>query len=132
MKARGIVVAVAALVCGCRVGPGSYRYATDPHGASITIEMASGHLGGELLEATDEGVLLVTGGRELHFVHYRAVHHGEVAQFPDLEWQADRSPDAKHVGELRRISRFPQGTTPAIRRALLEAYGQAELRTWQN
>jgi hypothetical protein len=124
------VLAVTALAAGCRLGPGAYRHATDPEGVSVTITMAQGSIGGELLEATQEGVLVLSGGSEIHSVPYAAVRKLEVAQFRDLGWSGDRPPSGRSILLLRRISRFPQGTTPELRRQLLEAYGRTEIRNW--
>lgn len=128
MRARAALLLMTMLAAACSLGPGRYRHAASPEGASVTIELAGGTLGGELLESTAEGVLLLDGGRAIHFIPYADVREAEVTQFPDLGWAGGQSPGPRELALLRRISRFPQGTTPQLRAKLLEAYGQTEVR----
>ncbi len=133
MRGHRYALLVLALTFGCSIGPGYYRRAMDARGAAVSIEMAGGGervpSGTELLETTPEGLLLLTPGGEFIFVRYEAMRGAEIPQFPDLDLPAGQPPIAGDLALMRRISRFPQGTTPELRSRLLAAYGKTDIET---
>jgi hypothetical protein len=92
---------------------------------------------GELLEAREDGLLLLTGsretatpaagpasGRRITFVRYRNLREarfGNVA--PSLE--GGQAPSPRALEKLRRVSRFPQGLGRELLDELLRGCGQA-------
>jgi hypothetical protein len=127
--ASGIVtaVALASLASGCSYGMTAERFtpAHEPAGAVVELQTGAGPLSGELIEVADSG-LVVLAGKTLRRVPYSAISSGHLAQ-TKITVDAAHIPQGDRRERLRLLSRYPQGLTPELLRALLTAYGQAEL-----
>lgn len=135
MSVRDVARLAGALaLAGCSIGPGGYRQAEKPGGATVQVEWTGGagvaSFGGELLHADEEGlVVLLPGAHRVVRVPYAEIRHAEVLQFDDLDLQRGRAPSAPALARLRRLARFPQGLTPEVEAALLEAYGRESIES---
>jgi predicted Zn-dependent protease len=97
--------------------------AHQPDGVTVQIQTNAGTLSGELIEVSDSRVIVLSGNT-LRGIPYSAIAKSRVNQ-------TNISIDARNIAprrdRLRLLSRYPQGLTPEMLRALLNAYGQAEL-----
>ena len=125
MRPLTLLVLGISLLCGCQVGTQAKNYppATGPAGAIVNIELSDkSKLSGELLAVEPTSLLL---------------RIPEVVRVPLAQVRSGRAPkvgfDGKLTGNsrerLRLISRYPQGVNPELEAQLLQAYGQAEVRT---
>jgi hypothetical protein len=141
MRAHAAVLLLASSLPACHVGIGVDRFAPAqrPEGIAATLWLDGRRtLAGELLEASDAGLLLLSdrgpqadGGRppaegappkaRVVSVPYAAIRK---ATFAQLFFEA-RGAWHPRRETLRRVSRFPQGLTPELRERLLAAHGQA-------
>jgi hypothetical protein len=125
---RLLVFALLALSAGCTVGPRveNVGLAREPRGASVTLQVGNRTFTGELLEVQDTALLVLSNAQAVTLVPYRLLSKGEA----EGRWRVQRGgrpPTAAQRENLRRVSRFPQGIDAELRRALLAAYGQAEV-----
>ena len=121
------VVALASLASGCSYGMTADRFkpAREPAGVAVHLQTSAGTLSGELIEVTDSA-LVVLAGKTLRKVPFSAVASGRVDQ-TNITIAAGQIPQLVLRERLRRLSRYPQGLSPELLRALLAAYGQSEL-----
>jgi hypothetical protein len=129
MSRTPIVLLLALLLGGCYVGRRAENIdlAWQPRGAMVQLQTGAGSVNGELLEVQDTALLVLDLQKRVSLVPYRAIRLGEAEMVRDVT-RDGRTPSEAHRQRLARISRFPQGLTPETQRALLDAYGQAELR----
>lgn len=118
---------LATVAAGCRVGPrlDNYAPAQHPHGVAAQLQTGSGAVRGELLEVQDTALLLLAPERALILVPYSQIREGS---FGPAGVDISGTPSLRAQERLRTFSRYPQGLSPELRRQLLAAYGQAELR----
>lgn len=123
---RTLSVALLLVLGACTFGPRveNVALARQPRGASVTLVTSTQTIRGELLEVQDSALLVVADLR-ITLVPYHAIRRGEAELVPHLTGDG-RVPSSYHIERLRRVSRFPQGLTPELRRALLDAYDQSE------
>lgn len=120
----------------CHVGPQVEQLRTplSPKGANIEIVLNSGNSSnrpthqGELLDVRDTGlvVALHTG---VHFFPWNTVFKATGTELKSLRTDLRDSKDLEHpsINELRLVSRFPQGLSIELQRALLAGLGQDEI-----
>lgn len=133
-KARLIswVIIIAALFghgCLRTIGPTTRTLATIQGPRGVVIEMRTNQraMTGELIAIRDEG-LVVLASQQLTLVPFQAIR---VANFEQLgqpySLRDGRPPDTVVRERLRLASRYPQGLSPEVLAAFLQALGQAEL-----
>ena len=145
MKLRLIILLAFLANTACHVGPriDEFEQARRPEGVPTTVRLhygylEGGELSGELLEVTNDGLLLAipdmrTGlmtGKQLVFVPYAAMIDIDVDEL-GLKFlsETDSKPKrVRHQEELRLMSRFPQGLSAQLLERLLAAEGQSTVR----
>jgi hypothetical protein len=127
-----IVAALALLVPGaCVFGTRLEQFAPahGPQGATVSLRTHERELEGELLEARDEGLLLLEAvapglrgtagtGRRLVLVRYARIRRARFAGV-GLGIFDGNTPKARDLRRMRQLSRFPQGVAPELLQALL-------------
>ncbi len=109
----------------CYVGPNVARFApaTGPRGIVVDLRLKQARVQGELLEVQDSALLVLRDDRVV-LVPLAAVQVGSFEQRGVLiENGHSAGPTTQ---ELKLISRFPAGLTPAMKTRLLATYGQTE------
>lgn len=122
MHHRVIIVLVTSVLAGCiNIGRSaeSYGVVRSPRGAQVALETRARTISGELLEVREDGYLLSADGR-IVLVPRGAVSGWKIQGFPQ-----------GRAGRLRLLSRFPQGLSPELLQALLDAHDQPELEVVQ-
>ncbi len=125
---RLLAAAVAALtLSGCHFGPSTQSFgpAQQPAGVSATIELAHGTMDAELLAMRDTGIVVLNQGQVV-LIPYSVISY---ASFDDVSEtiKGGRSPSTQTRAALAKLSRFPQGLSPAIEAQLLAAHHQNEI-----
>lgn len=125
--ARAAVLAALTLGAACTVGTRvrTFRPAQSPAGAAATLELRGERLRGELL-ALDDSALFVLAAGGVTLVRYTAILGATFAQVGS-PLGGGHAPRPQAREQLRLVSRFPQGLTPELLRALLAAHAQAVL-----
>lgn len=120
----GILVSLSACVFG---GNGALLpVATRPGGATAVLETSSGKLTGELIAVQDDGV--VVAGKTIVFAPFSALKSFKLDEMSgDYSLSRLEFPNAEKLARLRSASHFPQGLTPAFRKALLERAAQPDI-----
>jgi hypothetical protein len=124
-----------ALLAACVLGPhvDEFPPARRPEGVDINVSSPHGSLAGELLDVRDAGLLLLAApatatGKRVVLLPYGAIRAARFAKLgAGYELKDGQPPTAATRERLQRVSRFPQGLSDAVLRALLDAYGQAEV-----
>lgn len=121
------VVILASTTLACAFGPTvrEFRPARQPHGATIHFGTEAERYVGELLEARDAGLVVLTDG-VLRLAPYDAIVSLRIEQVR-MQWEPRRPPSAEHLDRLKLISRFPYGLEPGVLERLLRAHNQTEL-----
>jgi hypothetical protein len=115
-------------MAGCYFGQTAAKFepALGPRGVSTTITtQVWKNVTGELIEVGDEG-LLVDTAYGVALVQYAVIRDGAFAQ-TGIHIEGGHVPAASTREKLRLLSRFPQGLSPALLKALLEAHRQTEV-----
>jgi hypothetical protein len=123
LPAIGLGVAVLA---GCLVGTQARNYApaTGPAGATVNLELADkSKITGELLAVETDAVLLLRI-HELTRISLSQIRRGHA---PKIGF--DRRLAGNTRERLRLVSRFPQGVNRELEVQLLQAHGQAGVKT---
>src|SRR3954462_290446 len=113
-----LLLSVAASACVFGPRATSYAPANGPNGVTATLRF--GHrqsFTAELLEVRDSG-LVVLREDMVAFVPFRSMSYATFAETRASIWDG-AVPDTTARRELRLVSRFPQGLTPDVERALL-------------
>lgn len=116
------------LVAACYHGPSlaTFTPAHSPAGIAADIRLKNTRIRGELLEAQDTALIVLTDSGRVMLVLMKDISDGRFAQLGDVIVDGQRSQQS--LAQLRSFSRFPAGMTPRIRVALLAAYGQTEVQ----
>jgi len=125
---RALPSALAVVLAGCYFGQTAAKFepALGPRGVATTITSAGRTVvSGELIEVGDTSLLVDTAPAIVR-VPYDVIRHAAFAQ-TGIHLDDGRAPAASTRDKLRLLSRFPQGLSPALLQALLEARGQAEV-----
>jgi hypothetical protein len=120
------LLALSGMACARVHGPALAEYgpAHQPSGIGVRIDLRSGpDISGELL-AVETDALVVRSEERLLRVPVELIRSAE-AQPMSGRTEITRT----FLDRAKLHSRFPGGITPDIERALLEAYGQAEITT---
>ena len=128
----------AAGLLGCPIGTsvGGFHPAKEPGGAQVALSIRAGTppgetlVDGELLAVRDTALLILRGepGPRVALVPLRGILRGEFQQLhgsPRIEDGRFSSPWA--LAQLRLVSRYPQGVSDTLLRALLAACHQTEI-----
>ena len=100
--------------------------ANRPGGATAVLETSSGKLTGELIAVQNDGV--VVAGKTIVFAPFSAMKKLSLDDMSgDYALGRGEFPNAEKLARLRLASHFPQGLTPAIRKALLAQAGQPDI-----
>jgi hypothetical protein len=125
---RAIPFALAAALSGCYFGQTAAKFepARGPRGVAVSITTVSRmNVFGELIEVGSES-LLVNTAPAVVLVPYTAIERAAFLQ-TGLFIDHGQAPSPSTREKLRLLSRFPQGLSPALRQALLDARGQTEV-----
>jgi hypothetical protein len=128
MRAHIYLLFVLALAAGgcIKIGKGTEAFpvANSPAGVATTVALRSSRIiSGELLEVRDTALVL---RRDTEVVLVPNASIGNVRiQGTDLRTEA-LTPDEFLSRDLRLLSRYPSGISPAVMAALLSASGRAE------
>lgn len=120
------LVAIAIVSGACMTGPSvrDYQPALRPNGIEGTLIMDSwGTHDVELLALTDTAYLVMKWNR-VAVAPYRQVRNASFRQF-GIAAEEYRPPAGQRREDLRLVSRFPAGISPAVLAALLAETGQA-------
>lgn len=122
---------LAAALAGCLLGPTPHSYEPATQAAGASVELWLGRRGrpsvkGELLAVPDDSTVVVRVGSTISRVRWRDVRQLRSRQ-AGLELYGGARVPADHHERLRLVSRFPQGITPELERALLAAHGQSAI-----
>jgi hypothetical protein len=83
-------------------------------------------LAGELIAARDDGIVLLRD--KLRLIRYGDIEFVDFGKdMPHYKIKRQRFPEKGMLEGVSRLSRYPQGLSPALLQALLQAYGQDEL-----
>lgn len=125
MKRLLLVLLASFTAASCVFGPRmeNLNFSRSPRGAMVEVQrQGSAGLSGELLAATESG-LVVLSGRRMVTVPFTDIRE---AKFPELgakSWRLrGNTPPGEDLEFLRRISHFPQGITPEIQAQLNTLY----------
>lgn len=123
---RPAMMSTALLTAACYHGPDlrNYQPANSPKGIEAELRLEESRVRGELLEVQDTALVVFTDYGKVVLVRIDDISVGVFAQRGQL---LSGAYDARALGELRLLSRFPAGMTPAIRARLLAAYGQTQV-----
>jgi hypothetical protein len=124
----GIVVLPLAILAagGCRVGPTGrgLEPARSPHGVTVAIPHG---LRGELLEAREDGMVLLVPRGRIVLLPYQALEGPLRLARGVVTVRPGSPPRDENLRRLQALSRFPRGIpAPYLQRLLGEA-GQAEI-----
>ena len=125
---RALPSALVVVLAGCYFGQTAAKFepALGPRGVATTITSAGRTVvSGELIEVGDTS-LLVDTAQAIVRVPYDVIRYAAFAQ-TGIHLDDGRAPAASKRDKLRLLSRFPQGLSPALLQALLEARGQTEV-----
>lgn len=116
------------ILAGCHVGSRAETFAParGPAGVEVAVALRDRRpLKGELLTVGDTALLVLSEGRVV-LVPASAALGVQLAQRSDVLLAArdGKLGPSGALGEVRLVSRFPQGLTPVLLRRLLVAYGQ--------
>ena len=136
MRTTCLLLATLLVVAACHTGPRleNLRTPWQPAGAYVDVRLeriaddSDRTVAGELLTVSDEGLLLlIYKGSRLLLVPWSRVRNADVADLPGVGWYRlhGETTRARGVEELRRVSRYPQGTSPAVLAELLGITGQS-------
>lgn len=126
-RRRALPFALAAVLSGCYFGQTAAKFepARGPRGVAASITtVGRSNVFGELIEVGSESLLVDTAPAVV-LVPYTVIERAGFAQ-TGLSIEHGRAPSPSTREKLRLLSRFPQGLSPALREALLEARGQTE------
>ena len=140
MRRSIVLVLLTSLASGCSFGMRAERFtpAQYPDGIQAHITTTDASLDGELIEVRDSGLVLLCDriairpsatqaqNRRLRLIPYELMLAGRFDQ-TKLRIAKGIAPTAASVEQLRLLSRFPQGLSPAVLSALLEGHGQSGL-----
>lgn len=143
MKRRFVIgLGTAILLAGCTVGVEveDFPPAQGPAGiackARLQQELGGRRLfEGELLAVREDGIVLrlykddpvETGGQRLIVVPFWLLKSLWLADVGSFRRSSSEEVNELRLDRLRLLSRFPQGLTPEIERALLDGFGQDAL-----
>jgi hypothetical protein len=119
-----LAAVLAAMLAACTLGPtiAEFEPAHRAAGAPTTVRVGKSSVGGELLAASDSGVILLA--REgITFIPYRAIRNGVTRGMP-ADFGLGDAPDREMLRMLRNLSRYPQGVSSELLEKLLAAYRQ--------
>jgi hypothetical protein len=119
------------VLTGClvaEIGPTVESFPPASRGAGVwtSLQLGSGAVHGELLEARDTALLLLRGG-EIVLVPFAAIRRGEFRHL-DVRIGRGRPPSAAIHDRIRLVSRFPYGLSDEGWERLLSVSGQAAPR----
>lgn len=119
-----LIIAVLALTSGCTRGPSvrSLPHTTNPVGAQAQFSVGDDRYDGELIAVPDSGYVIRNTADRLVFVPFNAVRRMRV---PTVNAAITGHPSDQHRRALRLASRYPQGLSPEILRALLARRSQS-------
>ena len=128
---RIVLLLFALLMTSCAIGPrlSSFRPARFPQGAWIRIHTpAKEKFTVELVEVRSNG-MVVESNSKLCLVRYTDITKARVVDLDSTYGlSGGKEPGAIVSGNLKLVSRFPQGMSPDVLQQLLVLYGQTELR----
>jgi hypothetical protein len=133
MRPTKLVSTLALLaILGCHVGMSGAELpvATQPDGARVSLNTASGAYAGELLAVQDDGVIISSD--RIMFAPFSAILDLRLERM-GRQFHLGRAdvPTGERLAQFRAVSRFPQGLTPNIRSVLLAQRSQAEIQVIQ-
>ena len=113
------------LIGGCHIGPqpSTYRLAQQAAGAESEIEMSHGTMTAELLDVRDSAIVVLNLGAVV-LVPYAAIVKASFNGV-DGNLSGGRAPPLGLRSDMRTVSRYPQGLSPALEEKLLAAYHQS-------
>lgn len=143
MKTLTIVALLLTLLSGCHGGPQIENFvpARTPDGLMIDIALPSklvpgNHLAGELLDVREDGLLVLrepatagpAGSGTVSLVPYASIRTVRAHDLPSLRVNCHGHPPKQEaVGQLKLMSRFPQGVSPELLASLLAAHSQEQV-----
>ena len=120
------------IVAGCMFGPRAELYppTTRPGGTKAALNAGGHMLDAEVLAVRDTALLVLSSAQQVILVPYRTIRE---ATFEDAKGIVIRrsAPGSAARNRLRLLSRYPQGVSPDLLRALLSPHGQSDLRMVQ-
>lgn len=124
MKRRTPILAMLLSACVIHAGPGpdTYPPAHSAEGVTASLFVATSVLHGELLEARDSALVVLTTDHVL-LVPFAIIDSGSFANSNVVLGQR-RQPLWEDRESIRLLSRYPQGTPPEALRRILAAKGQ--------
>jgi hypothetical protein len=128
---RQRIAALALLITGCAIGPRveNFKPALQPAGIDAAMRLDTrASLRAELLDVQETG-LVVLNGRKVTLIPYTSILSTTFPQ-TSIRIEARTAPSTRTREQLRLLSRFPQGLTPALLNLLLAAYQQEKLIVW--
>ena len=127
MRLSILALALLAPIAACTIGPSirEFEQAHRAAGAPVTVRTSRGRIDGELLAASDSGVVVLARDG-ITAVSYRVMRNG-VARGLRTDFGMGDAPDPDTRLTLRDLSRYPQGISPELLQKLLAAYRQASL-----
>ena len=129
---RILILGIAASISACVFGGNAalLPVANRPGGATAMLETSSTKLSGELIAVQNDGV--VVAGKTIVFAPFVALKKFSLDDMSgDYSLGRMELPNAEKLARLRLVSHFPQGLTPAIRKALLERAAQPDIMVLQ-
>ncbi|HEY2377948.1 MAG TPA: hypothetical protein VGH98_18385 [Gemmatimonadaceae bacterium] len=114
-----IVLSVSACVIHAGPGPETYPPAHSAAGVTAWLVLATSRLDGELLEARDTALVILTHDRVM-LVPFSVIDSGAFAH-SNVAIRHRRRPSPEDFDSIRLLSRYPQGIPPdALRRILAD------------
>ena len=124
-RATATLLLLLAAAAGCYVGPGPDGYAPAQQGTGAMAQLwldRRDEQDVELLAVPDDSTLVFRSGSSIFRLRTRRLRMLRSATAGIELYRRDRL-SADEATRLRLLSRFPQGLTPEIERALLAAHG---------
>lgn len=139
---RAILIMTFTLATACHVGPQIEQsdIARQPQGVSVVIDvMRAGQREraeqtGELLDVRDDGLIIATQNesdeaKRIVLVPWKFIYKARASDVSGyaMRYSQGDSQREESIEKLSRVSRFPQGLSPALLEILLANTGQAKL-----
>lgn len=129
-----VFVAMLAGATSCTIGKNAagWPVAKLPHGATVTLRSDPTTITAELIEVTEDGVVVKTQAGKLIFAPFSKIDNLAANQLGSAYTMGRRMPPTQPARErLTTVSHFPQGMTPEIRQRMLALSGQSQVETLQ-
>ena len=129
-----MLVVMLAGVSSCVIGKNAAEWpvAKQPQGALVTLRSNPTTVTGELIEVTEEGVVVKSHAGKLIFAPFSTIDHlGAEGLGSEYSMSRRMPPTQAGRARLAMVSHFPQGMTPGIRQRMLALSGQSQIEPLQ-